>query len=177
MTLGLQSSIRTFCCTGRRSNGCRRASLLQRSHPPWLLKLCRGGVLNGELVEPRADEALAAKEQAWSAWLNTAEGFPWIWIFLVGTVFVFFPGLLSWDLTRYCGSGYSLGKSDSPPGVKLSNTYFATFTFSKTIYTLDFLAIFWRKTYKNWPIDAIVYLHFCFAVISAYCVAVISALL
>ena len=72
-------------------NGCRGASLVQRP----LLKLSRGGVLNGEPVQTTADEVMAAEEQAWSARLNTAEGFPpprtWIWIFLVETVFVFQP--------------------------------------------------------------------------------------
>ena len=56
---------------------------------------CQGRVLNGEPVQTTADEVMAAEEQAWSARLNTAEGFPpprtWIWIFLVETVFVFQP--------------------------------------------------------------------------------------
>ena len=46
----------------------------QRS--PRLLKLSPGGVLNGEPVQTTTDKAMAAEEQAWSARLNTAEGFP-----------------------------------------------------------------------------------------------------
>ena len=45
-----------------------------------------------------------------------------------------FSASRSWELKRYRGSGYSLGKSDSPPGVKLSNTYLATVTYKNYLH-------------------------------------------